>query len=93
MPRNRYFRPTGVALTGQLLFLYLNMSIPDRIRILLEPIVQQMGLDLVAVEWLGVANGMLLRLSIEGPEGVTAKLCAKLSRAVSPILDEDDPIS
>jgi ribosome maturation factor RimP len=69
------------------------MSIPERIRNLLEPTVEQMSLDLVAVEWLGRTNGMLLRLSIDGPQGITARICAKVSRAVSPILDEEDPIS
>jgi len=52
-----------------------------------------MDLDLVAVEWLGASRGMLLRLSVEGPAGVSAQVCAEVSRALSPIFDAEDPIA
>jgi len=44
------------------------------------------------VEWLGGTDGQLLRLSIDRVGGISAKHCAAVSRAVSPLLDEDDPI-
>jgi ribosome maturation factor RimP len=69
------------------------MSIPTLIRNLIEPTVNQMKLDLVAVEWLGASNGMLLRVSVEGTSGVSAGICARVSREISPILDAEDPIS
>ena len=69
------------------------MTVPNQIRKLVEPTVNQMGLDLVAVEWTGASRGMLLRLSVDGPEGVSAQICASVSRALSPILDAEDPIS
>jgi ribosome maturation factor RimP len=78
----------------RLLFLYpdIPVSLPEKIRELVEPTVQQLGYDLVAVEWLGGTHGMLLRLSVEGPKGISAGQCAAVSRAVSPILEAEDPI-
>lgn len=69
------------------------MSLSTHIRSLIEPTVRQLGLDLVAVEWMGASHGMLLRISVDGPKGVSAQICARVSREISPILDEDDPIS
>jgi len=51
-----------------------------------------MGFDLVAVEWVGGGHGPILRLSIDGPKGVTADDCAQVSDTVSPVLDAEDPI-
>ena len=60
-----------------------------RIRRLVEPVVERMGFDLVAVAW----SSGLLRLSIDGREGVGADDCAAVSRQVSPLLDEADALS
>lgn len=55
-----------------------------------------MGFDLVAVEWTGGGRGVL-RVSIDtlpGAEGgINADHCARVSRAIEPILDAEDPIS
>lgn len=69
------------------------LDLQHRVRALVEPSVERLGYDLVAVEWLGGSQGRLLRLSIEAPGGgITADDCARVSEAISPILDEDDPI-
>jgi ribosome maturation factor RimP len=60
-----------------------------RVRALLEPTVERLGFDLVAVEW----NGRVLRLSIDAPGGVDADDCGRVSEQVSPVLDADDPIT
>lgn len=59
-----------------------------RIRDLVEPTVQRLGFDLVAVEW----AGGVLRLSLDGPEGIGADQCVAVSRRLSLLLDEADPI-
>jgi ribosome maturation factor RimP len=59
------------------------------IRQLLEPTIQRLGFDLVAVDWL-TAGGAILRLYIDGPRGVGADECARVSREVDPVLDQDD---
>ena len=63
------------------------------IRELLEPTVERLGFDLVAVEMLGGAGRATLRLSIDAPGGVGADDCARVTHRVSPLLDEADPIA
>lgn len=60
------------------------------LRALLEPTVERLGFDLVALEWVGGRRGTL-RLSIDKPGGVGADDCALVSRRVGPLLDEADP--
>lgn len=62
------------------------------VRTLVEPSIQRLGYDLVAVEWLGDAQGPILRISIDSPDGVHAKDCSTISRYIEPLLDEADPI-
>ncbi len=62
------------------------------VRTLLEPSVQRLGFDLVAVEWLGDARGPILRVSVDRPCGVDARDCAEVSRYIEPLLDAADPI-
>lgn len=63
------------------------------VRSLVEPTIARLGYELVAVEWLGDQRGPLLRVSIDGPEGVSAEACGLIAEHISPLLDEDDPIA
>lgn len=65
-----------------------HLTLQDRVRGLVEPTVERLGFELVAVEWLG----RVLRLSIDGPQGVTADDCGVVSEHVSPLLDASDPV-
>lgn len=67
-------------------------NLQETIRALAEPTVQRLGFDLVAVEWLSGSGGRVLRLSIDGPLGVSASDCALVSEQLSPLLDASDPI-
>ncbi len=58
------------------------------VRRLIEPEVARLGFDLVAVEW----RGQVLRLSVDGPNGVGMGDITKISHGVSPLIDADDPI-
>jgi len=69
-----------------------SLTLQSKIRTLVEPTVERHGFDLVAVEWLGGRNGMVLRLSIDAPGGVSAEDCARVSDQLSPLLDAEDPI-
>lgn len=62
------------------------------VRTLIEPSIQRLGYDLVAVEWGGDAQGAILRVSIDKPNGIHAKDCSTVSRYIEPLLDEADPI-
>ncbi|TNE90327.1 MAG: ribosome maturation factor RimP [Deltaproteobacteria bacterium] len=64
----------------------------NRLRSLCEPTIDQLGFELIAVEVLGGAGGRTVRLSVDGPRGVGADDCARISRHLGPVLDESDPI-
>jgi len=51
------------------------------------------GLELVAAEVVGSGPGTILRLVIDGPNGVTLDDCSTVSRQASAILDVEDPIA
>ena len=63
------------------------------IRKLLEPVVEDMGYELVIVELTGSSSGgQVLRAFIDAPGGILLEDCEQVSRQVSAILDVEDPI-
>lgn len=67
-------------------------DLQTQLRELVEPSVERLGYELVAIEWLGGAQGRILRVSIDRAEGIDADDCGRVSEALSPVLDEADPI-
>ena len=65
----------------------------SRIRTLLEPVVEMEGCELVGLEFAFERGGLVLRVYIDKPGGIQVSDCARISRACSPELDVDDPIS
>ncbi len=67
----------------------------DRIYAIASPVAQDMGLALVHIKTIGEDSGMTLQIMAEDP--ATGRLgiedCAKLSRALSAVLDVEDPIA
>ena len=65
----------------------------QQIRELLEPAVEALGFVVWGLEYLSQGRHTLLRLYIDGENGVGVDDCAAVSRQVSSILDVEDPIS
>ena len=59
---------------------------------MVEPIVIQLGYELYYIEYVKDHNDYYLRIYIDKPEGITLTDCEKVSRLVSDLLDEKDPI-
>lgn len=59
---------------------------------LIEPAVRAVGFELWGLEYQTGGRTALLRIFIDGPEGVTVEDCARVSRQVSSVLDVDEPI-
>ena len=59
---------------------------------LLEPVVEDLGYELVELEFVN-ERGWVLRLYIDAPPGITVDDCATVSDQVEAVLDEADPIS
>jgi len=64
----------------------------DRITELVQPSLQQFGVDLYAAQWDGRSQPPTLRLLIEKAGGVSLDDCEQVSTAVSAVLDAYDPI-
>ncbi len=64
----------------------------DELSNLLEPTVERLGYELVDAEVRLGSKGGLVRLFIDKPEGVDLDDCERVSRAVSALLDVEDPI-
>ena len=58
-----------------------------RVKDLAEPLCESEGFELVYVEYQPEAGGMVLRLYIDKPEGVTIDDCIYISRQLGDILD------
>lgn len=63
-----------------------------RIRAMAEPVTSRMGMDLVAVELTNEQGQEIIRIFIDKPGGVTVGDCSRVSHALSPSLDVDDPM-
>lgn len=63
-----------------------------RILDMIEPVAAGLGLDVVRVRMLG-GQPPTLQIMAERPDGtMSVAACAKLSRAISPVLETEDPI-
>ena len=64
-----------------------------RILDMIEPLAAELGLDIVRVRVIG-GDVPTLQIMAERPDGtMTVAACAKFSRAISPVLEAEDPIS
>jgi ribosome maturation factor RimP len=59
---------------------------------LFAPTVKALGLELWGLEYFSRGNRSLLRIYIEGPDGVTVDDCERVSKQISGLLDVEDPI-
>lgn len=60
---------------------------------MLRPSVEQVGKELLGVEFISAGNNSILRLFIDHENGIDVDDCAEVSRQVGAILDVEDPIS
>ena len=65
------------------------MSVPDRVRALVEPIVAGLDLELFDLE----QAGAVLRVTLDKPGGVDVSDLTETTRALSRAFDEHDPIA
>jgi ribosome maturation factor RimP len=68
------------------------MKLDQAIQDQLAAIVADEGLELLATEVAGSGPKTVLRLVVDGPDGVSLGKCASISRQASATLDVEDPI-
>ena len=64
------------------------MSAADGVRVLIAPLLGDLGLEVVDVEH----HHGVLRVTIDHPDGLGTELLTQASRSISAILDEADPV-
>jgi ribosome maturation factor RimP len=74
-------------------FFYSGGGMREQLIELLEPVVRSQGFELWELEYSPRRGNGLLRLYIDAQAGIDVDDCAKVSRAVSAVLDETDPIA
>ncbi len=67
------------------------MKLDVSLREQLSTLAQSENLELLATEVVGAGAKTILRLVVDGPDGVTLDQCASISKQASPILDVEDP--
>ena len=59
---------------------------------LVAPVAEALGVELWGVEYVSQGKQSIVRVYIDGPDGVNVDDCAKVSRQVSSVFDVEDPI-
>jgi ribosome maturation factor RimP len=73
---------------------YLTMSLASRIEDLIRPTIEELGFEIVRIELLGEMNPCLQIMADRLDQtAMTVDDCARISRAVSAIMDVEDPIT
>lgn len=65
---------------------------PEHILNLIEPVVEGLGYECVGVEYNPHPQHGMLRIYIDGPNGILLEDCSKVSHQISGVLDVEDPI-
>jgi ribosome maturation factor RimP len=56
----------------------------------IEPVVEDMGFELLLLEWLGSGKRRVLRVYLDHPDGVSVADCSKMSRIIGHALDASE---
>ena len=69
----------------------MDTALHDRLIALFEPVLKEIGYELVEVEFVPGQGGGTLRIYIDHPEGIDVDDCGEASHALSDLLDANDP--
>ncbi|MFQ5911637.1 MAG: ribosome maturation factor RimP [Nitrospinota bacterium] len=67
-------------------------EVRSRLWPIVDPVVEDEGLELVELEFVQQGGRWVLRIYMDKPGGVQLEDCERVSRRVSPVLDVEDPI-
>jgi ribosome maturation factor RimP len=70
----------------------MSKSVSETISRIIEPSIDNMGLELVEVEFKKEQGQWILRVYIDREGGVRLQDCEKVSREIEPLLDVEDPV-
>lgn len=64
----------------------------EKLEPLVEPVLEDEGLELVDLEWVSLSGQWVLRVYMDKEGGVTLDDCQRVSRRLDPVLDVEDLI-
>ncbi len=67
--------------------------VTDKITHLIEPVIKDMGYELVGIEYVASGKHSILRVFIDTDKGIGINDCEKVSHQLSSIFDVEEPIS
>lgn len=67
-------------------------GVAQQVRVLAEPLAQELGLALWDVQFVKEGADWVLRLIIDKDGGVSIDDCVDMTHAIDPVLDREDPI-
>lgn len=67
-------------------------EIQQRLEALALPVVHGLGLSLWGLEYLPLGRKALVRVYLDGPDGISIDQCALISRQLSPALEVEDAV-
>ncbi|QLY82023.1 ribosome maturation factor RimP [Clostridium intestinale] len=68
------------------------IELEDKLKELIKPLVDEQGYEFYHVEYVKENNEYYLRVYIDSDNGISLSDCEKISRLVSSLMDESDPI-
>ncbi|ABZ84842.1 conserved hypothetical protein, possible yhbc family [Heliomicrobium modesticaldum Ice1] len=69
------------------------VRLEDRVSAWAMPIVEELGLELIDVEWVKEGGNWYLRIFIDKEAGIEMEDCQEVSRRIDEILDREDPVA
>ena len=67
-------------------------ELKDKIRAIIEPVINSLGIELDDIEFDRMRSKALMRVFIDKEEGVRIDDCERVSREIESVLDVEDPI-
>ena len=70
----------------------MTITLRERLIALIEPVLAQLGYELVELEYAAGRTSAVVRIFIDQAAGISVDDCERVSRDVAALLDVDDPI-
>src|ERR1700712_2085845 len=70
----------------------MTVTLREKLIALLEPVLAQLGYELVELEYAAGRTQAVVRLFMDQPAGISVEDCERVSRDVAALLDVSDPI-
>lgn len=69
------------------------VKVTDKIEVLTQPVIEDMGYELVGIEYVASGKHSILRVYIDSDQGIGINDCESVSHQLSSILDVENPIT